>query len=435
MDVQFEKTGPAQAKLSVTLPVEAVDEAFDKVFRELGKSARIPGFRPGKVPRGLVEKHYSERAHAEVQERLVDGSFGKAVEESKLEVVAVVHVHPEKLARGASFAYTAELEVQPEIKLNQIEGLEVPRVDVAVDPSEVEAQLEAMRKQAAQLVPVMLRDVVQDGDVVVIDYEGMIGGAPLQGGKAEGALIEIGADGYIPGFADALVGAKVPSERSFPVTFPEDYNAEHLRGKEATFHVRVKELKTKELPALDDDFAKDLGEESLEALRTKVREGIEHKKQHDADGQKRKTLLEALVKANPVDLPPSLVRSQAQRLVEGARAQVEQMVGQKVQLSDLDLAALTQDSRENAEFQVHAGMLLAEVAKVEKLEVPEGDIDAEIDKMVGSAGEQAQAFRGYLNRPEERSRIRYRMLEDRAVAHLLGKAKEVEPSPAAPADA
>ncbi|MEK7704547.1 MAG: trigger factor [Myxococcota bacterium] len=426
MDIQVEKTGPAQAKLSVKVAAAAVDEAFEKVFREIAKTARLPGFRPGKIPRGVLEKHYGDRALAEVQERLVDDSLGKAMDEAKLTPVAILHVHPEKLARGAGFGYTAELEVHPEVTLKKIDGLDVPHVEVVVAESDIEEQLETMRKQAAQLVPVLLRDSVQDGDVVVIDYEGTVDGAPLEGGKAAGALVEIGATGYIPGFAEALTGAKVPSERSFPVTFPADYGAEHLRGKTAKFHAHIKELKTKELPALDDAFAADVGEESLDALRAKVRERILTRKQREAEGEQRGALLKALVAENPVDLPPTLVRSQAARLVQGARAQVEQMVGQRVQLSQDELADLEKDSHESAEFQVRAGMLLAEVAKQAGLDVEDAEINIEIDKIAGSMGEQARQLREYLNRADERGRIRYRLLEDKAVAHLLARASKSE---------
>lgn len=426
MDIQVEKTGPAQAKLSVKVNAEAVDAAFEKVFREIAKTARLPGFRPGKIPRGLLEKHYGDRARAEVQERLVDDSLGKAMDEAKLTPVAILHVHPETLAPGAGFGYTAELEVHPEITLKKIEGLVVPRIEVKVEDAEVDAQLETMRKQAAQLVPVMLRDVVQHGDVVVIDYAGTIDGAPLEGAKAEGAMVEIGETGYIPGFAEALVGAKVPGERSFPITFPDDYGAAHLRGKTATFDVQLKELKSKELPGLDDDFARDVGEESVDALRTKVRERIATRKQREVESESRSALLKTLVAENPVDLPPTLVRSQAARLVQGARAQVEQMVGQKVQLSNAELAELEKDSHESAEFQVRAGMLLAEVAKQAGLEVEDAEINIEIDKIAGSVGEQARQLREYLNRADERGRIRYRLLEDKAVAYLLERASHSE---------
>jgi trigger factor len=256
----------------------------------------------------------------------------------------------------------------------------------------------------------------------------MMGGAPIEGASADAVAVEVGAGGYIPGFAEALEGAKVPSERTFPIRFPEDYSAEHLRGREATFTVQIKEIKTKEIPDLSDEFAKDVGVESLEALRQKVRDRLHAAKKSEAETKQRNALVKSLVEANPIEVPPSIVRAHAERLVAGARAQVEQMVGERINLSDTDLAALTGDSHATALFQVKAGMLLAEVAKKTELQVDDAEVSAEINRMLGGPEAGDERFRTYLNRPEERDRIRYRLLEDKAVSHLLAQAELADPS-------
>lgn len=307
MQVHIEKTGPTQRKVSVTLPAPEVDAAFAKAYRELGRSARLPGFRPGKIPTGLLEARFGAQVKADVQNELVTSSLPVAMQRENLNPIAVPSITPGDLSKGTAFSYSAEVEVQPEIQLRRYQQLVVPPVTVELDEKEVDEDLEAMRQQSAQLVPVMLRDQVQQGDIVQMDYEAFVGGAPVKGSKAENTLIEIGGEGYLPGFSDGLLGAKVPSERDLEIDFPADYSVKELAGRKATFKVKIKELKAKQLPTLDDDFAKDLGAESLAALKDRVRGSIRVRREREAETERRKRVLKALVEANPFDLPPSLV--------------------------------------------------------------------------------------------------------------------------------
>ena len=430
MDVQVEKTGSYLRKLSVTIPAGEVEQAFEKAYRKVTKAAHVPGFRPGKVPRGLIDKRYGSQIQSEVQNQLVEETLFRAMDESKVDAVAMPKLQLGSLARGDAFSYTAEVEVRPEINLQKYEGLGAPKIAVEIAEAEVTGELDALRKQSAQLVPVMLRDVVQEGDVVLIDYEGSIGGVPFQGGKSENALVEIGGEGYIPGFAEGLVGAKVPGDRTISVTFPDDYSAEHLAGKEASFRVALKELKTRELPKLDDEFAKDMGEESLEKLRAKIEENIRSRKQREADGTRRRAVLEALVATNPFELPPSMVESQADRMLASAAARIERMVGQRVQLTQEQVSSLRDDSMKDAEFQVRSGLLLLEVGKAAKLEVGDAEIDAEVDKMASQVGDNADRLRSFYEQPERRDEIKYRLLEDKVVAYLLERSTETAPEAA-----
>jgi trigger factor len=285
MDVQIDKPASYLRKMSVTVPAGTVDAAFDKAYREVGKSANIPGFRPGKAPKSLIEMHYGSQVRSEVQQRLVTETLFKAIDEVKENPVHMPKVEPGELSRGKAFAYTAEFEVQPEIKLTKYKKLAAPTVSAEVTDAELDAQLEELRKQSSQLVPVMIRDTAQKGDVLVIDYEGTMGGSPIPGGRGENALLEIGGESYLPGLAEGLEGAKVPSERSVQVTFPDDFSNAELAGKPATFNVKVKELKTKEMPKLDDEFAKDMGEESLAKLRERMKADMQARKDQDAHRQ------------------------------------------------------------------------------------------------------------------------------------------------------
>ncbi|MEL6544638.1 MAG: trigger factor, partial [Myxococcota bacterium] len=328
MDVNLEKTGSYGRKLSITLPADEVNKAFDRAYKTIAKSARIPGFRPGKAPRNVIEMHYGEQMRSEVEQSLVSSSLLQALQQSEETPVAMPSVDPGALKRGNEFSYTAEFEVPPEVKLEKHEGLAIERLELDVPESDVENELEQMREQAAQLVPVMVREETQKGDIVTMDYEGFIDDVAFPGGTGENAMIEIGGGDYIPGFSEGIEGAKVGATVSFPVTFPEDYGAQELAGKTATFKVTVKEIKTKELPALDDDFAKDVGEDSLDALKGKIREQIEGRKKREIEDEQRTLVLKALVEANEFEVPPTMIRQQAERMVQNAAERMKQiMVG------------------------------------------------------------------------------------------------------------
>jgi trigger factor len=358
-----------------------------------------------------------------VRERLIGDTLYRALQEKNVSPIGTPHIHLGELAQNGAFSYTAEFEIQPEVELKQVKGLKVDKVSANVSDEDVAEQLEIMRKQAAQLVPVMIRDTVEDGDIVLVDYEGTMGGIPFKGGKAENALIEVGAEGYLKEFQDGLRGARVPGERVVQVDFPADYGAAELAGKPATFKIRLKELKKKELPALDDEFARDLGAENLDALKKQVSDSFAAHKTREAEAQQRKKLLEALVAANPFEVPDSLVTEQAERMIAGAHARVQQMVGKRVSLSEEELANLRKDSRVDAEFQVRSGLLLLRVAETEGLRVDNAEIDAEIEKMASEAGEHGARVRAAYSDPDMKNRLGYRLLEDKAITYLLSHAQ------------
>lgn len=419
MDVSVEKSGPYLRKLSVAIPAGDVDKAYDAVYREYSKKVSLPGFRPGKAPRGLVEKQYGHQIEGDVRERLVSDTLFAALDQEKQQPVAMPKVQPGAFERGKNFAYTAEFEVAPEIELKKYKGLPVSKFEVAVDATDVDEELEQLRKQSTQLVPVKLRDIVENGDVVVMDYVGTMGGAPINGAKGSNALIEMGGEGYLPGFAEGIMGAKVGTTVTVHVDFPADYGVKELAGKPATFTIDVKEIKTKELPKLDDDFAKDLGEESLAALRTKIEGQVRERREEEAKARRRQAILRSLVDANPVEVPPSMVATQVERMIEDASARVEQIMGRQIKLNGPELEALRKDSIPEAEFTVKSGLLLMEVGKTAKIEVPEAEVSAEVEKMAEQAGQNAERFRTVYQDPRVRERLSLRIQEEKTIALLL----------------
>jgi trigger factor len=428
MDIQVEEAGTFFRKLSVTVPQAEVDQAFDSAFKRAGKAARIPGFRPGKAPRSVLQMHYGAQIKAEVEDSLVQRTLPLAMAQSEVNPVTRPAIEPRKCSKGNDFIYVATVEVQPPIALTKYEGLEVENVPCEVSDDELTAKLDELREQNAQMIPVEGRDVVEDGDTVVMDYEGFIDDEAFEGGTAEGAMVEVGAGNYLPGFESAVRGKSVPSEIEFPVEFPEDYGAEQLAGKTATFKGKLHELKCKEQPALDDDFAQDLGEETLDALKDKLTADLLKGKTDQAKQKERTGVIKALVDANPFEVAPSMVDEQAERMVQNAAAQMQQMMGFTPQLSPDELEKLKDDSRENAEEHVRGGLLLMEVTKALEVDINDEDIDAEIERMAEESG-VADQVRAHFGRPDQKQNLRYRLLEDRTLDLLLEKAVRVEPKP------
>ena len=428
MDIQVEEAGTFFRKLSVTVPQIEVDEAFDSAFKRAGKSARIPGLRPGKAPRSVLQMHYGAQIKAEVEESLVQRTLPLAMAQSEVNPVTRPAIEPRKCTKGNDFVYVATVEVQPPIELNKYEGLEVETVSCEVSDDELTAKLEQMREQNSQVVPVEGRDVVQDGDTVLMDYEGFIDDEPFEGGKAEGALLEVGAGSYLADFEEGVRGKTVPSDIEFPVNFPEDYGAEQLAGKTATFKAKLHELKCKELPELDDDFAQDVGEDSLDALKEKLSADLLKGKTEQAKQQERSNVIKALVDANPFEVAPSMVDDQAERMVRNAAMQMQQMMGYQPQLNAEELEKLKDDSRSNAEEHVRGGLLLMEVTKALEVEVSDDDIKAEIERMAEESG-VADQVRAHFSKPDQKQSLQYRLLEDKTLDILLEKAVRVEPKP------
>ena len=427
MEIQYEKTGPCTGKLSITIPATKVDEVFKRLYQKVARDAQVPGFRPGKAPRQILEARYGDQVRNDALEALVSESLFSALKEKDVPAVGRPSLAPGKLERGTDFSYTAAVDLQPEVKIETYEGLEVPNFTGTVADAEVDIELEKIRKQAVQVVPILERDIVQDGDLVLADFQGTQGGMPLKGAKAESTLIEIGGDFFLPGVAEALVGAQVPGNRRVPVDFPDDHIVGEWAGKQATFDISLKELKKKELPNLDDEFAQDLGEENLAGLRDKIRAGMLEKANASATRQRRKAAVEALIAANPFELPHSMIEERLDRMIVDAATRLRMMMGPRFDLGDLDLAGLREENRSVAEFEVRAGLLLMEVAQAAGIEVDDSEIDAAIAEEIEAAGEQAERARAHFAEEDARNGVRYRLLEDHTMKLLLEKAKLVEP--------
>ncbi len=430
MDIQYEKTGAVTAKLSVTVDAQEVNQAFKRAYKEIASQVRVPGFRPGKAPRHVIDMRYGGQIRSDVEQALIEGTLFRAISEKEVKVVATSHIHRDTPKQGKDWTYTAEVETQPEVKIQSFKGLYAPKLKMEVEEVSIDDEIEKMRQQMLQLVPVTDRNDVQAGDLVVIDHDATENGEALAGGKAEGAIVEVGAkDGYIPGLGDKLVGHKVPSEANVEISFAEDYELASWRGKTADFKVSLKEIKRRDVPEVDDELAKDLGEDSLKALRSKISGDLMVDIEKEAKGNQKEEILKSLVEANPFEIPPSMVRDQAERMVKDAVDRVAQMMGPGFTPDGLDLDALRTQNMERAEHQVRSGLLMLELTEQEGFAASDEEIDARIESLAVEAGEMAPRVKAAYAEPQARSSLSYQMLEDKAIEFLLGHAKLSDKAP------
>lgn len=427
--VSTDERSPVLRALSVEVEEPEVRAAFERVYRDLARTARIRGFRPGKAPRSVLERLYAASVAEEVERLLVNQTFGPAVERSGIVPVVEPNIAAEPPKPGQVFRYTAEVEVKPTIELPSLDGLPGERPAVAVREDEVESELEALRQRRAPLEDEPEGARAGDGTILTLDYVGRIDGESFEGGSAEGATVEIGAGRLVPGFEDGLRGLVRGEERDVSVTFPDDYGAEELRGKAAVFHVKGHALQRRKLPALDDAFAKGLGDagvETLEALRERLRELIRTRRERAAQETLRRSLLGALIERAPFEVPPGLIDAQLSRRLSTAHEQLHGVMPHEELHARMDEWRTAW--RPEAEREVRESLLLEAVAEKNGVEVTEEEIRARIETM---AREQGMAPKRLEQSYEERNLVpalRIRMREDRALELLISRAKVAETS-------
>ncbi|HTO69804.1 MAG TPA: trigger factor [Myxococcota bacterium] len=424
MNVSVEETGPVERRVHVEIPTTDVDAAFEAFYREVRRSAHIKGFRPGKTPREVLEKYFAERASGEVLERLVGETLGQAIAEKELDVLGEPRLQPgEPPKPGARFAYDADVDVRPAIEVQKVRGLDVARPVLPVperDP--VDAHLEELRQRQAQLVEEASGSAAARGNVAVVDYVGKIDGKPFAGSSAREAQVEIGSGRTFGGFEDELVGMQVGDERAFDIAMPADHEDEALRGKSVRFEVKLVALKRREVPELDDEFAKDVSSfATLAELRADLDKRVAEGRTAEQKRLERAAVIEALLAANPFPVPPRLVEAQV-------RARIGRMLSQfrNARLSREALEGLVErwsaELRPQVESDVKLALLAPAIAKAESLEVSDEDVDRELQKIAEASqrpfGETKREYRerGLLDA------VRAGIAEEKAVELALGAA-------------
>ncbi|MCM3224258.1 trigger factor [Terribacillus saccharophilus] len=387
MSAKFERTeGKNEGILTITLSPEELDGALDQAFQKVVKQVQVPGFRKGRVPRKIFEQRFGvESLYQDAIDIVLPGAYMNAVEETGIEPVAQPDVDLEQIEQGKELIFKATVAIKPEVELGDYKGLEVEVEDTTVTDEDVEKEIDALRNRQAELV-VKEEGSAAEGDTVVIDFEGFVDGEAFEGGKAENHSLEIGSGSFIPGFEEQLVGKESGSESDITVTFPEEYHAAELAGKEAVFKVKIHEIKAKELPELDDEFAKDVDEEveSLDALREKTKNRLQEEKTTAAENNKREQLINLATDNAKVEVPDAMVDTELDRMVREFEQRL-QMQGMTLemyaQFSGQDEAALREQMKEDAGKRVKTNLTLEAIAQAENVEVTDEDVNTELDKM------------------------------------------------------
>ncbi len=386
MTTKWEKQEGNKGVLTFEVSSEEFDQALDQAFKKVSNDVQVPGFRKGKIPRGIFEKRFGvESLYQDAVDIVLPGAYSKAVDEAEIFPIAQPSIDIDQIEKGQPLVFTAEVEVKPEVKLGEYKGLEVEEKSVEVTDEDVEQEIENLRERHAELV-VKEDSAIENGDTAVIDFEGFKDGEAFEGGQGENHSLEIGSGQFIPGFEEQLIGKKAGDETEVKVTFPEEYHAEDLAGQEAVFKVKIHEVKAKELPELDDEFAKDVDEdvETLDELKAKKREELETNKKQQAENEKREELLQQASDNIEVEVPEAMVDTEVNQMVREFEQQL-QMQGMTLemysQFSGQDEDALKEQMRADAEKRVKTNLTLEAIAEAEDLKASEEDIDAELEKM------------------------------------------------------
>ncbi|WP_338470430.1 trigger factor [Niallia sp. XMNu-256] len=386
MSAKFEKLEGNQGVLTVEVDVEKVNESLDAAFKKVVKQVNVPGFRKGKMPRALFEKRFGvESLYQDAIDIMLPEAYTNAIDETGIEPVDQPEIDVEQIEKGKSFIFTAKVTVKPEVKLGEYKGLEVEKFDTTVTDEDVDNEIKTLQERQAELV-VKEDGKAELGDTVVIDFEGFVDGEAFEGGKAENYSLELGSNSFIPGFEEQLVGVGSGESKDVEVTFPEEYHAAELAGKPAVFKVTVHEIKGKELPELDDEFAKDVDDEveTLDALKEKIKNRLEHDKKHEEEHHIQDSVVEQATANAEVDVPEVMIENEVNRMLQEFEQRI-QMQGLNLELyfqfsgqSEEDLRG---QMKEEAQQRVRGSLTLEAIAKAENIEASEEEINEELEKM------------------------------------------------------
>jgi trigger factor len=432
MKVEIEKTGPFERKLFFEIPSDVVSEEMESTYRALNRNVKLKGFRPGKVPRSILERYYKNQVEEEVVSKLIKDSYGKAVEEHRLIPVVAPTVLDRTFGAGQDFKYTVTVEVKPEVAVEEYLGLEVEKETVRVSEEEVQARLNGLQDTHAQLKPLETDRPIQEKDFVIFDFEGTLSGRPLEGWKVQDHLAEVGSKSLVGDLDLQLIGLSRNEEKDTSITLPETYSKKELAGKAINVHLKIKEIKEKVLPRLDDDFAKDVGNfNTLADLKAHLHQTLEEEKQAQAHQAAKEKLLSMLVEKHPFAVPKSMVERQVETLIARTELRLARQ-GLKLEEASLDRQKFHDSLMPTAEKEVRSSLILEKIAEIEKFSVSEAEVEAKLEKTAAQLNQRVEAVKNYYEKQGLLEDLRVQILEEKTLDFLLSKAKIMErPSVAA----
>lgn len=407
MSLQVEKLEKSMAKLTIEVSAEEFEKAVDTVYKKQRNRIQIPGFRKGKAPRKMIENMYGAGIfYEDAANEIIPDAYEKAYEECEEEITSSPEIDVVQIESGKPFIFTAVVALKPEVKLGEYKGVAIDKFSAEVTEEEVNAEIDKERDNSARMVSVEDR-AVQDGDMTELDFEGFVDGVPFEGGKGENYPLTIGSGAFIPGFEEQLIGAELNKEVEVNVTFPEDYNAEHLAGKDAVFKCTVKEIKTKELPELDDEFASEVSEyDTLEEYKENVRKGLEEKKAKQMKDEKEDAAMAAVVESAEIEIPEAMLATE-QRQMYDQFAQRITMQGiqmeQYMQMTGSTREGMLEQLKPQAERKIKSRLCMEAVAKAENITASEEEYEEEMKVMADAYQIEVDKVKEMMGEKEKKS--------------------------------
>ncbi|MCI5492774.1 MAG: trigger factor [Lachnospiraceae bacterium] len=427
MSVQVENLEKNMVKLTIEVSADKVEEALKAAYNKQKSKISVPGFRKGKVPMAMVEKMYGpEVFYEDAANIMMQDAYPAAVDESGVDIVSQPTIDVTQLEKGKSFIFTAEVAKRPEVTLGKYKGVTVTKIDTTVTDEEVDEAVEKERNNNARTITVEDRPIAV-GDTAVIDFEGFVDGVAFEGGKGENHPLEIGSHTFIDTFEDQLVGKNTGDEVDVNVTFPEEYQAADLAGKPALFKVKIHEIKAKELPELDDEFAQDVSEfDTLAEYKESVKKNLEKTKEDNAKRTKEDEAIGKIIEKSTMEIPDAMIDTQVQNMLQEFAQRMAQQglsLDQYMQFSGMTIDKLKEQVRPEAVTRIKSSLVLEQIAKDENIEVSDADIDAELEKMAGMYGMEVEKLKEYMGDAEKES-MKRDLAINKAVELIMDNIKE-----------
>ena len=427
MSLQVEKLEKNMAKLTIEVPASDLEKALQSAYKKQKNKISLPGFRKGKVPRQMIEKMYgAEIFFDDAANEIIPKAYADAYDECELEIVSRPEINIVQIEKGKPFIFTAEVATKPEVTLGEYKGLEVDKVSTRVTQKEVEAKIEEEAEKNARTVTVEDR-AVQDGDEVILDFEGFVDGEAFEGGKGENYPLTIGSGSFIPGFEEQLVGAEAEKEVEVKVTFPEDYHAEELKGKGAVFKCTVHEIKAKELPEIDDEFAAEVSEfDTLDEYKADVKAKIKEQKATDGKRKQEDQAVEQAIKNASYEIPDAMVDTQISQMANDFAQRIQSQgltMEQYYQFTGMTEEKMNEEFKPQAVKRIETRLVLEAIAKAENIEISDEKLDEEIAKMAEAYKMEADKLKEFMG-DAEKKQMKEDMAVQEAVTFLVENAVE-----------
>lgn len=428
MSVQVEKLEHNMAKMTIEVPEAELEAAIERAYQKQKKNISMPGFRKGKAPRKMIEKMYGQGIFLEdAANALIPAEYSKAAEESELDIVSQPEIAVTQLEPGKPFIFTAEVAIKPEVTLGEYKGVEIPAQNKEVLDEEIEAELLKERENNSRMIDIDDR-AVEDGDTVNLDFEGFVDGEAFEGGKGEGYPLVIGSNTFIPGFEEQLIGVSIGEEKDVNVTFPEDYQAENLQGKAAVFKCKVNRIQKKELPEVDDEFAKDVSEfDTLEEYKEDIRKRLTEEKEKEAVRAREDAALDKVIEGAEMDIPDAMIQTQVDQMIDdfGRRMQSQGLsMEQYFQFTGLTMDKMTEEMKPQAIKRIQSRLVLEKIAEAEDIQPTEEEFEEEIGKMAGMYNMEVDKLKELVGE-YEKDQIKKDIAVQKAITLIAEAAKEV----------